>query len=107
MFLANLFPVVSPRARANPLLAGENSLWESLGWQNFPTKILRFTSLLQAAQTAGENIAAKTFLPAGRQVVERLTLQGSPGILFFLRCFMLSGHSEVKAEKIASVGCCE
>lgn len=35
--------------------------------------------------------ATKIFLPAGRQVAERLTLQGSPKIFFFLRCFMLSG----------------
>lgn len=35
--------------------------------------------------------SAKIFLPAGRQLAERLTLQGSPAILYFLRCFMLSG----------------
>lgn len=35
--------------------------------------------------------SAKIFLPAGRQLAERLTLQGSPAVLCFLRCFMLSG----------------
>lgn len=57
MFLAKLFLVVSPHACAHPLLAGEHSVWESPGWQYFPTKILQFTSLLQATQTAGENIS--------------------------------------------------
>jgi len=57
VFLAKLFLVVSLHAHAHLLLDGEHSLWESLGWQNFPTKILQFTSLLRATQTAGENIA--------------------------------------------------
>lgn len=35
--------------------------------------------------------ATKIFLSAGRQVVERLTLQRSPASLFLLRCCMLSG----------------
>lgn len=85
------FSCVFSNARAHPLLAGEHYLWESPGWQNFPTKILHIFAIGRTNSRWKHCFATKIFLAAGRQVAERLTLQHSPTILVFLRRFKLSG----------------
>lgn len=86
---AKLFLVVCPHARAHPPSAREQFLWGTPGWQNFPTKALQFTSLLQATQTAGEKnrCATKIFLPAGRQVAERFKSSGLTNNFVFPQVF--------------------